>query len=128
MLWPLRRAAGTAILPFQYARLPRARRVVLETCPSSVLKRLNLPYRGCKEPGAPGVHPRRRKVREAILRALAPFIAIGSAHRRLVLDDPGGDALDAVLAAAGGARAWEDAPHAAIARDPRCRREGYVYA
>ena len=41
--------------------------------------------------------------------------------------DPGGDALDAVIAAAGAFQAWHAADHPAIAKHPRYRREGYLY-
>ena len=40
---PLRRTPGTAVLPFQYRKLARARRVVVECCPGSVLKRVGIP-------------------------------------------------------------------------------------
>jgi hypothetical protein len=37
VLRPLSRTSGTAILPFQYRRLSRARRVIVEACPASTL-------------------------------------------------------------------------------------------
>jgi hypothetical protein len=42
--------------------------------------------------------------------------------------DPGGDALDAVLAGAGAVMRWEAVDHRAVARHVRYRREGFVYA
>lgn len=39
----------------------------------------------------------------------------------------GGDALDAVLAALGGALSWRSSDHAAIARHRRYPREGRLY-
>ena len=44
VLGPLRADPATAILPFQYRRLASARRVLVEACPSSTLKRLGLPH------------------------------------------------------------------------------------
>ena len=50
VLGPLRRRRETAILPFHYRRLPRARRVLVEACPASTLKRLGLPHQNYKQP------------------------------------------------------------------------------
>jgi hypothetical protein len=41
--------------------------------------------------------------------------------------DPGGDALDAVVAAVGAFAAWRSVDHAAVARCGRTRREGFLY-
>jgi hypothetical protein len=41
--------------------------------------------------------------------------------------NPGGDALDAVIAAVGAAQAVAAADHRTIASNPRYRREGYLY-
>ena len=62
-----------------------------------------------------------------ILNALSRHIAIDKRQRRLIMRDPGGDALDAVIAAAGAFQAWHAADHPAIAKHPRYRREGYLY-
>src|SRR5260370_22615234 len=43
VLGPLRQTAFTAVLPFHYRRLGTARRVLIEACPTSTLKRLRLP-------------------------------------------------------------------------------------
>jgi hypothetical protein len=128
VVWPLRRDAETAILPFQYARLARARRVVFETCPGSTLKRMGLPHHSYKQPEGGTLTPKRRGVRRRILKGLERHVAIGPAQRRQVLRDPGGDALDAVIAAVGGAWAWTNSPHAQIAASDRYRREGFLYA
>jgi hypothetical protein len=53
---------------------------------------------------------------------------IGSAERRKIMRDPGGDALDAAIAAAGAWQAWNAADHRSIARDERTCREGRIYA
>ena len=125
---PLTRVRETAVLPFQYARLPRARRVVVEACPSSTLKRLGLPHQNYKQPAGGALAPKRRRTRRAILVGLAPHVEISPAHRRVIARDPGGDALDAVIAAVGASLTWRALDHGAVARDARVRREGYLYA
>jgi hypothetical protein len=127
VLWPLHRSRGTAIVPFQYHRLPSARRVVFETCPSSTLKRLGLPHLRYKQPRGGPVSADRRVVRRRILDGLRPFVTVTPALWKRAVDDPGGDALDAIVAAVGGWSAWRRARHAQIARDARARREGFLY-
>src|SRR3712207_3937015 len=124
---PLSRVRETAVLPFQYARLPTAARVVVETCPSSTLKRLGLPHQNYKQPAGGPITALRRRTRAAIMRGLLPHVDIAPLDRRRIARDPGGDALDAVIAAVGAASAWRQLDHRAIARSERIRREGYLY-
>lgn len=128
VLWPLRRSEATAILPFQYGRLPRARRVLLETCPSSTLKRMGLPHHSYKQGQGGPLAPSKRRVRHRILEGLERYIFLPTSLRQIALRDPGGDALDAVIAAVGGSWGWDNTPHRAIARNPRFCREGFLYA
>ena len=44
-----------------------------------------------------------------------------------MMRNPGGDAIDAVLAAVGAAQAWHITDHTAVARHPRYPREGMLY-
>lgn len=125
---PLRRTPGTAVLPFQYHRLGRAKRVVIECCPSSVLKRLGLPHQNYKQPAGGPLTRKRRLTRRAILGAVEGMVKIGDRERRVMMRNPGADALDAVIAAAGAARAIAAADHAAIAKHPRYPREGHLFA
>lgn len=125
---PLSRTPGTAVLPFQYRKLPRAKRVVVECCPSSVLKVLGLPHQNYKQPNGGPLTRRRRLTRHAILAGLGKLVRIGERHRRVVMRNPGGDALDAVIAAAGALRGVSAADHAAIASHDRYPREGYLFA
>lgn len=127
VLAPLSRHPGTAILPFQYERLPVASRVVAETCPSSTLKWLRLPYHHYKAPAASLPPGRARANREVILDAVAGWIELGEPWREIALRDPGADALDAVLCAASMWHAWGAAAHDAIAADAAYVREGFVY-
>jgi len=127
VLWPLTRVRETAIMPFQYHRLGRARRVVVETCQSSTLKRLALPYQNYKQPEGGPLSLRRRRTRRTILAGLAPHVEVPDGLRRRISRDPGGDALDAVIAAVGAASGWASADHRAVARDARYRREGFQY-
>ena len=124
---PLARVRETAVLPFQYRRVGAARRVVVETCPSSTLRRLGLPNRNYKQPEGGPLLAHRRRTRRAILDGLAAHVAFAEGERRRMLRDPGGDALDAVVAAVGAYQAWRSVDHGAVARCARTRREGYLY-
>jgi hypothetical protein len=127
---PLADEPDTALLPFQYGRAPAARRVLVETCPASTLKRLGLPHQRYKQPAGGPLTAVRRRTRRTILDGLRRHVVLdptGDLHRRRIMRDPGGDALDAVIAALGGAQAVGGADHAAIARHPRYRREGHLF-
>lgn len=119
---------GTAVLPFEYHRLPDARRVVVEACPASTLKRLGLPHQNYKQAGAGPVSAERRAARRLILAGLAEHVSIGRVRRQTLMRNPGGDALDALIAAVGAAWAWGGTDHAAVAAHPRYVREGRHYA
>jgi hypothetical protein len=124
---PLRQMRGTAVLPFQYRKLARAKRVVVECCPGSVLKRVGVPHQNYKQPARGPLTRKRRLTRHAILDWLAGEVRIDGRFRRVMMRNPGGDALDAVIAAVGSARAVEAADHRAIAGHPRYRHEGHLY-
>jgi hypothetical protein len=129
VLRPLHRTPGTAIAPFDNgSRLTRATRVIVEACPSSTLKRLNLPHQNYKQPTGGALTAKRRRTRATILEGLSPLVEIGATLRARIMRNPGGDALDAVIAAVGAAQLWETVNHRAIARHPRFPREGYLYA
>jgi hypothetical protein len=128
VLAPLARTRGTAVLPFHHRRLATAQRVLVEACPSSTLKRLGLPHQNYKQPQGGPLTAKRRRTRRRILDALARHVRLGERHRRVLMRNPGGDALDAVLAALGGWQAWRAADHGGIARHPRYVREGRLYA
>jgi hypothetical protein len=117
----------TAIVPFQYRRLRWARRVLVEACPTSTLKRLGLPHNNYKQPEGGPLTRKRLRTRRAILAGLAGHVGFDEGQRRVMMRNPGGDALDAVIAALGAAQAWACADHGAIARHPRYRREGRLF-
>ena len=119
VLGPLRLVRHTAILPFQYRRLAPARRVLVEACPSSTLKRLGLPHNNYKQPEGGPLARKRLLTRRRILDGLLRHVRFDAGQRRTMMRNGGGDALDAVIAAAGAARAWSEADHRAIARHPR---------
>jgi hypothetical protein len=112
--------AGAVAVPMQPLR-PNAP-WLLEVCPASTLKRAGLsrPYKGRTT-----AH---RAARAAILAALAAGmdLEVPAGIRRRAIADPGGDALDALIAALATARAVRapDFPGA----DPRYALEGRVYA
>lgn len=124
---PLRRTAGTAVLPFQYRKFRTARRVLVECCPSSVLKRVKVPHQNYKQPKGGPLTRKRKQTRHEILGWLAGVVAFDDRFRRVMMRNPGGDAIDAVIAAVGAARAVADADHQAIARHPRYRHEGHLF-
>ena len=127
VLGPLRLTRHTAILPFQYRRLATARRVLVEACPTSTLKRLGLPHNNYKQPEGGPLTRKRLRTRRAILDGLASHVRLDERQRRLMMRNGGGDALDAVIAAVGAAQAWQLADHGMIARHPRYPREGRLY-
>lgn len=127
VLGPLRRRKHTAILPFQYRRLASARRVLVEACPASTLKRMGLPHQNYKQPeGGPLTHKRRR-TRRVILEGLTGYVSISDSQRRAIMRNGGGDALDAVIAALGAVRAWDTCDHRLISRHHRYPLEGHLY-
>ncbi len=117
----------TAVLPFQYDRLKRAKRVVIEACPSTTLKRLGWPHQNYKQPTGGPLTAKRLATRKRIYEGLVGQIEIPPSLKRLMARNPGGDAIDAVLAAVGAWRAWSGADHAGIAAHARYPLEGYVY-
>jgi uncharacterized protein DUF429 len=127
VLRPLRRDRATAVLPFHYPRLDSADRVLVEACPASTLKRLGLPSRNYKQPAGGPLTRRRRAVRRTIMSGIASLVRVGDRDRRVMMRDPGGDAIDAVLAALGAAQAFAAVDHEAIARHARYPREGHLY-
>ena len=100
----LHRTRDTAILPFHYRRLATARRVLVEACPASTLKRLGLPHQNYKQAEGGPLTRKRLLSRRAILAGLAGYVALEDRHRRVVMRNGGGDALDAVIAAVEGRR------------------------
>jgi len=127
VLGPLRRERETAILPFHYRRLAAARRVLVEACPASTLRLFGLPYQNYKQPEGGLLLAKRRRVRVALLSGLRRLVELPTSACRVMMGDPGGDAIDAVVAAVGGLRSWRATDHRQVARCPRYRREGRLY-
>lgn len=121
----------TAVLPFQFEKIRDAaatvNRVVVEACPSSTLKRLGLPYRMYKQAGGKPPTPEKIAVRKTILAAMEKLVMVTPTQRKIMLSNPGGDALDSLLAAVGVFQVANFDDHESIARHPRYRREGRVY-
>ncbi|WP_255150657.1 DUF429 domain-containing protein [Halorarius halobius] len=97
---------------------------LLEAYPAATLRALGLPSRRYKNDGDhPGAHERR----ETILEGLREWgVSLANGVERVLLDDTGGDALDAVVAAVATARAAREefAVEDTDAYDPL---EGYIY-
>ena len=144
VLHPLAAANATAILPFQYEKLGSAQQVVVESCPASFLKRWNLPAARYKQTAGRSPDRIHRQTRQKILRNLrtrssashdhreneekCPGIFLSDYRRRQIMQDSGGDALDAVLAGVSGWDAIHRVDHDKIAVDSRYPLEGFVYA
>ena len=118
---PLVRERRVRVLPMQEA--DHATPLLLEICPASSLRRLGiagLPYKG-------GADVDQRRARESIISRLAAAtqIAIDPIARLRAIEDPGGDALDSLVAAV--------AVHRAIAggriqpTDAVYQIEGFIY-
>ena len=127
VLGPIATMRGSAVLPFQYRKLPSASRVIVEACPGSTLKRWGLPHQNYKQPAGGPLTARRLQVRRAILEGLSSRVTISPSHRLGMMRNGGGDAIDAVLAAVGAAEAFVSADHRKIARHDRYPREGRLY-
>jgi hypothetical protein len=128
VLLPLRSRCGVAVVPLEMRKAARADTIVVEACPGSTLKRMKLPHNRYKDPTSREVAKSKRRVREVILSGLASDVEIDRKWRAVALAQPGGDALDAIIAAVGSWNAWRAADLNAIARHPRYPREGLVFA
>lgn len=130
VLAPIAGQDETAVMPFESDAWPGAsgiQRVVVEACPSSTLKRWSLPHQNYKQPGKHPPDAARQKTRQAILKVLTQWVEISGHRRRVIMNNPGGDALDAVLAGVGAWQAWQRENHQRIADHPRYPVEGRVY-
>lgn len=120
----LRGRAGVSVLPFD---APDGACVwVGESCPGSTLKRWGLPHANYKQPAGGALTPRRRATRAVLYAALRKKVRADEAVWRTISRNPGGDALDALVAGLG---VWEAAGRydaAAVAAHPRYSREGLV--
>ncbi|MCM2373145.1 DUF429 domain-containing protein [Aporhodopirellula aestuarii] len=126
--------AHTLVMPFDSDRLDRGelkvmdvRRIVVEACPSSTLWRMSLPRQKYKQSGGKPPDEVRRKNRRVILTAISRVVEMSAYRRKVMMENPGGDALDAVIAAVGVWSAWNRDDHSEIARHSRYRQEGRVY-
>jgi hypothetical protein len=128
VLIPLRSHRHVAIAPFDGPRSAAAGVVAVEACPGSTLKRLALPHNRYKQTGNQPVTRPQRAVRKTILAGIEPLIDVPERLAAIALRNPGGDALDAILAAAGAFDDFRHADHAALARHDRYPREGRVFA
>jgi len=113
-------------LPFHHAAGGRAPHIYLmEVCPASVLAALHLPVQGYK-----GDDGRAAAKRHSIFGRLAGDGLVRPTRRALrnrIVEEPEGNALDAVLAAVGAWRGYRNYDHSALRADPRYGVEGFVY-
>jgi len=117
---------GGARLPFNRAAGIGAPHVYLmEVCPASVLTALDLRENGYKGDDADAAA--RRHAIFGHLAGAGLVRPVARALRNRIAEQPGGDALDAVLAAVGAWRGYRDHDHDALRADPVYAREGFVY-
>ena len=128
VLRPIRADPATAVPPFQMGKVESAERVVVESCPSSTLKRLGWPHQNYKQPAGGPLTPKRRRTRKVIVDALCQRLTVPDTLRRRMVRNPGGDAIDAVLAALGVWEGWASADLESVAAHPRYGREGLIFA
>jgi len=127
VLGVIHRSSGTMIAPFD--PLPVAfERAVVEACPGSTLKRWGVPHNNYKQPAGGPLEAKRLKNRRIILERLRESVEISPTFLRKIQRNPGGDALDAVIAAAGAWESWQATDFEEIARHPRYKREGRIFA
>lgn len=98
---------------------------VLEVCPASLLRRMGLEPRGYKGRGEAEVRRRRELLRDFVKAELVR--PLPRSLRERIAADPGGDALDAVLAAVAAWRGTREYDHEKLHKDRRYRLEGHVY-
>ncbi|MEM0925291.1 MAG: DUF429 domain-containing protein [Planctomycetota bacterium] len=129
VLAPLASNPRLAVLPFQYSKYFKGvSSVIVEACPSSTLKRFGLPYQKYKQSGGKPPSREHLATRRKIMSWVLERVEISEHRRRVIRRDPGGDALDAVLAALGSWASFEREDHTKIARHRRYPKEGFVYA
>jgi hypothetical protein len=127
VLGPVAEDPDVCVLPFQYEKLFAASTIVVEACPSSTLKRSGLPHQRYKQSGGKPPESLHRTTRREILSWLGGWVEISRHRRRVIMQDPGGDALDAVLAGVGAWQGFNAADHSAIACHHRYPIEGRVF-
>ena len=123
VLHPLVRDGLASVLPMQRASPDRP--WAIEVCPASTLKAAQIPAQRYKRRSDEGWETRRR-ILEAI-EAKGILDVPDPQVRAKVLDDPGGDALDSIIAAFATFRAVRDPVRLARKRAAPYALEGYVY-
>ena len=127
VLAPIADDPSIAVIPFQPVT-GSTQTVVAEGCPSSTLKRLGLPHQNYKQTAGRPPQPKHIATRQTVLRGIGDEIQITRHRRRVLLANPGGDALDSVLAALGVWHAYRHSNHQTDHDCPIASREGKVYA
>lgn len=126
VLGPLLGTSGTLISPFDPPR--RFDRAIVEACPGSTLKRWGVPHRNYKQTANRALEDKHIATRKLIMARLRKLIDITPAQVRKINANPGGDALDAVIAGVGAWESWIAADFKAIAKHPRYAIEGMIFA
>lgn len=123
VLGPLVTEGAMAVAPMQEPEADDDRPTLCEVYPAATLRSLDAPAERYKDPAADEREAYAER-RERIVEALPGTVTLAPAVRSAALDDEGGDALDAVVAAVATHRAAEDG----FATDREYHPvEGYIY-
>lgn len=125
VLLPLRGVKGVAVVPFD--GVAGADRVVVESCPSSTIKRWGLPHANYKQATGGPLTAKRRAVRKVLFEGVYGRVEVPEKIKRVIARNPGGDAMDAVIAGVGAWEAWGRFDERAVAGHGRYSREGMVF-
>jgi hypothetical protein len=124
VLAPLVKDQAACILPMQSASPHKP--WVLEVCPASTLKQAGL-YLHYKDKGKKEKHADDRALIFEKMRESASLLVKAPELRSRVVDDPRGDALDAVIAMLATARALRNLANSPVVLPEAYALEGYVY-
>jgi hypothetical protein len=122
VLEPLVAKGSVSVLPMQQP--DKSKPWVVEICPGSTLKALNLyiRYKGKKEE-----HKANRNRILNVLQEQGSVVLNNEQFRNMALDDKGGDALDSLIAAFAVYRNYQKSNLLAVQVNPSYGLEGYVY-
>lgn len=124
ILAPLVQDHMVCVLPMQ--RMSPSQPWLLEICPASTLKEMGLyqPYKWYRQDKDKKIG--RKRILEGIEKT-GGIIIKSSALRAVILDNPGGDALDSVIAAFATFRAIGSSADSSVPLTSNSLLEGYVY-
>ena len=127
VLAPLVKEKVVSVLPIQSVAFDKP--WLLEVCPASTLKRMKLyrPYKGTNKDIKDIDKKKNRKYILGKIENTGLIKIRSSALRATIIDNPGGDALDSVIAALATFRALLNLARSSVPKTTPYMLEGYVY-